>query len=437
VRSVQEARDSLKDLPIVWNKLRADVQLVMQSGLDYDDALELVQGDNVVHPRFYSRSLEAMLAQMMYWRELDQTPWTKFVPSWYFKDAEALMDDLEENGGRPERWNQLPASSLDDARELNKALFEDVGSNDADDDQDEDFDPKALDAGSGRRTTPPRAAKRRHSVTSDSGVSTAGASGKVTTPPAKKRRPAQERTKSPLARKAYAELSGDELWVIEEPGRGVTSWRHHGILMKFFPGTANAVEQTTSFPDYIPNLSVPDVKDEVRERWSLAGIQAVYDENPWDALFEGRSSYLILHNRSVVNSTFIQGALDRIVAAMKKHRKAFWLVGHWFYVPSDRDDKTQTLVQERKSLCDSAKREYQHLLNELADEGFPQSILEEPGVWTYPVCSGTRAPRTRIASSTCPRNSRIVSCTRKIAAAFWSPRSTLKRRSPNDRVGVR
>jgi hypothetical protein len=138
-----------------------------------------------------------------------------------------------------------------------------------------------------------------------------------------------------------------------------------------------------------------------------------------------------------VNSTFIQGALDRIVAAMKKHRKAFWLVGHWFYVPSDRDDKTQTLVQERKSLCDSAKREYQHLLNELADEGFPQSILEEPGVWTYPVCSGTRAPRTRIASSTCPRNSRIVSCTRKIAAAFWSPRSTLKRRSPNDRVGVR
>jgi hypothetical protein len=172
--------------------------------------------------------------------------------------------------------------------------------------------------------------------------------------------------------------------VIEESGRGVTSWRHHGILMRFFPGTANAVEQTTSFPDYIPNLSVPDVKDAVRERWSLAGIQAVYAEKPWDALFEDRSKYLILHSRSVVNSTFIQGALDRIVAAMKKHRKAFWLVGHWFYVPSDRDDKTQALVQERKSLCDSAKREYQHLLNALADEGFPQSILEESGVWTYP-----------------------------------------------------
>jgi hypothetical protein len=110
-----------------------------------------------------------MFAQMMYWRELDQTPWTKYVPSWYFKDAEALLDDLEENGGRPERWNKLPAPSLDDARELNKALFEDVGSNDADDDLDEDFDPKALDSGSGRRTTTPRAAKRRHSVTSDSG----------------------------------------------------------------------------------------------------------------------------------------------------------------------------------------------------------------------------------------------------------------------------
>jgi hypothetical protein len=34
VRSVQEARASLKDLPIVWNKLRTNVQLVMQSGLD-------------------------------------------------------------------------------------------------------------------------------------------------------------------------------------------------------------------------------------------------------------------------------------------------------------------------------------------------------------------------------------------------------------------
>ncbi|KAH7488567.1 uncharacterized protein KRP23_2513 [Phytophthora ramorum] len=384
VRTVRETMDSLRDLPVIWSKLRTDIQLVMQSGLDYDDALELAKGDNVVHPRFDSRSLESMLFRMMYWHELDSTPWTKYVPSWYFKKAEALLEETKDSASVPERWGDLQTSRLDEARELNEALFSDVGGNDGDDDRDETFDSNVSDAGSSRRTTPPRAAKRRRSVTSDSGASAAGTSGQVVAPPAKKRRPAQERTKSLLARKSYSELSGDELWVIETPGRGVTSWRHHGVLIKFFPGTANAVDQTSGFPDYIPNLSVPEVITVVRERWDLAAFQAVYADKPWDTMFDKRSKFLIMHSRIDTNSVFVQGALSRIVAAMKKHRKAFWLVGHWYFVPTERDSATDVLVAERKKLCDTAKREYQLVLNDVVNEGLPETFLEEPGVWTYP-----------------------------------------------------
>ncbi|GMF51872.1 unnamed protein product [Phytophthora fragariaefolia] len=75
------------------------------------------------------------------------------------------------------------------------------------------------------------------------------------TPPAKRSIPAQDRKRSNLARKDYSELTPTELRVVEAPGRGVTSWRHFGILVKFPPGTANAVEQTSGFPDYTPNLT--------------------------------------------------------------------------------------------------------------------------------------------------------------------------------------
>ncbi|KAE8970781.1 hypothetical protein PR002_g27011 [Phytophthora rubi] len=65
-RTVDEARASLADHAVVWDKQRTDLQLVMRSGLDYLDAFELVNGDHVVHPRLPIRDLTLMLVRVMY-----------------------------------------------------------------------------------------------------------------------------------------------------------------------------------------------------------------------------------------------------------------------------------------------------------------------------------------------------------------------------------
>ncbi|ETP13655.1 hypothetical protein F441_11257, partial [Phytophthora nicotianae CJ01A1] len=104
LRTVTQVRESLKDLPVVWSKQRSDLQQVMLCGLDFQDALDLASGDNEVHTRITSRALTQMLVRMMYWGKLDQTPWTKYVPTWYFKNAEALIESTNEI---PERWPNL------------------------------------------------------------------------------------------------------------------------------------------------------------------------------------------------------------------------------------------------------------------------------------------------------------------------------------------
>ncbi|ETO72519.1 hypothetical protein F444_11401, partial [Phytophthora nicotianae P1976] len=57
LRTVTQVRESLEGLPVVWSKRRSDLQQVMLSGLDYQDALDLVSGDNEVHTRITSRAL--------------------------------------------------------------------------------------------------------------------------------------------------------------------------------------------------------------------------------------------------------------------------------------------------------------------------------------------------------------------------------------------
>ncbi|ETP41722.1 hypothetical protein F442_11238 [Phytophthora nicotianae P10297] len=72
LRTVTQVRESLAGLPVVWSTQRSDMQQVMFSGLDYQDALDLVSGDNEVHTRITSRDLTQMLVRMMYWGKLDQ-----------------------------------------------------------------------------------------------------------------------------------------------------------------------------------------------------------------------------------------------------------------------------------------------------------------------------------------------------------------------------
>ncbi|OWY90362.1 hypothetical protein PHMEG_00041537, partial [Phytophthora megakarya] len=98
-----------------------------------------------------------------------------------------------------------------------------------------------------------------------------------------------------LARKGYSSLSDSEKWIVEVPGQGILSWRHRGILMKFPPGTANAVTQSFRFPDYAPNLAKDEDVQALRERWDPVAFKELMDTNLWDVMFEDRSKFLILH----------------------------------------------------------------------------------------------------------------------------------------------
>ncbi|GMF55088.1 unnamed protein product [Phytophthora fragariaefolia] len=72
------------------------------------------------------------------------------------------------------------------------------------------------------------------------------------------------------------------------------SWRQYGILLKYAPGTANAIEQTTGFPDYTPNLAKTAELKAIRARWDPASFKVLWDQAPWDDMFHQRLKFLIL-----------------------------------------------------------------------------------------------------------------------------------------------
>ncbi|KAE8989646.1 hypothetical protein PF011_g18680 [Phytophthora fragariae] len=202
-RTAEEARASLADHAVIWDKQRTDLQLVMRSGLDYLDAFELVSGDHPVHPRIPVRELTLMLTRNMYWGRLNQTPWARYVPSWCYKKAEAYLDNLDDS---PARWPALKKLRLDDSAELKEALFSGVGESEDDEDRDVTFKASVEFKPQPPRTTPPREAKRRRSSISSASSSSAQiVNDPPSEPHAKRHRPAQDRRRSVLARKEYSE----------------------------------------------------------------------------------------------------------------------------------------------------------------------------------------------------------------------------------------
>ncbi|GMF50956.1 unnamed protein product [Phytophthora fragariaefolia] len=179
-------------------------------------------------------------------------PWSKYVPSWYYKKAES---NLEKRDDPPERMPAFKKIRLDESAGMMETLYSEVGGNEDDETHDTTYWAKVAVGSPGQRTPPREAKPRQGSITSVSSSSAAVQFEGPSTPPAKRSRPVQDRKRSILARKDYSELTPTALREVESPGRGVMSWRHFGILVKFPPGTANAFEQTTGFPVYTPNLT--------------------------------------------------------------------------------------------------------------------------------------------------------------------------------------
>ncbi|KAE8915217.1 hypothetical protein PF010_g30122 [Phytophthora fragariae] len=105
-------------------------------------------------------------------------------------------------------------------------------------------------------------------------------------------------------------------------------------------------------------------------------------------MFNQRLKFLILHQLDHLNAQAKSSLVD-IVDFMWKHRRAFWLTGHWFFIDHRLDNYSAELHADRKKECDTAKKSYKKLLDDKVRDDLPEVVLEEPGIWTFPakVCS--------------------------------------------------
>ncbi|OWZ04862.1 hypothetical protein PHMEG_00023161 [Phytophthora megakarya] len=228
---VTKAREGLTQ-PVIWDKLRADIQELMRSHMSYDEALAAARADAEIHSHLDARHLISMLVRIIYWKSLDRSPWAKYVPSWCYKEAESKL-----------------------AKVLTSALFDSGTQEEDDEGRDATFSPgDDSQSKHQRRNTPPRQAKRGRDTTSDSSSKTK---------PKRASSPPKKRAKSGNGKKSL-------------PGQGILSWRHLGILMKFL-GTANAVTQSFGFPYYAPNLAEDEDVQALREHRSKFLILHVRD----------------------------------------------------------------------------------------------------------------------------------------------------------------
>jgi hypothetical protein len=219
--------------------------------------------------------------------------------------------------------------------------------------------------------------KRKHdSVSADSD---APSSSPAST--AKKARPEDLRKRSSLTRKPYAFLTAAELAVIESPGPGITSWRHHGVLTTFAPATNHAVDQSLGFPDYAPNRN--QGMAQLCARWNEAAHVALMATVSWRKMFRSRVMNLLLHRRSDLSEAAKAG-LDDYVSFMQKKSRAFWMAGHWTTFDVASGDYADNAVKERKKLHNSASKGVVTQVERLKASGMPSTIFYEPGVWTYP-----------------------------------------------------
>ncbi|KAG2504209.1 hypothetical protein BBO99_00009538 [Phytophthora kernoviae] len=203
VYTEQEAREAL-DVGVIWDQIRLDVRNTMRVGIKYRGALEWMREDRVAHALFHQTDLVSMLASMMYWKRLDESFWTKFVPERYFLAAEVRLEDLQVLNEQPPFWNPLP---IEDENEIilpeaihdyvdDKAKDEDYVDGEEADPEDEELDELVDESPCSRLFK-----RGRSSLSSDSEASKS------------KRIRAVKR--SPLAHKKFEELTLAEKTVIE------------------------------------------------------------------------------------------------------------------------------------------------------------------------------------------------------------------------------
>ncbi|POM75093.1 Hypothetical protein PHPALM_7849, partial [Phytophthora palmivora] len=325
----KEAAHSMLPGGVVCKEVRPDVRQAILAGLKYDTAMEWIGSDRAAHGHFQQPQLVKMLVSMMYWRRLDRTPWSKYVPEAYYEMADERLDRRLRRGDVPAPWG-----NLDD-----HVVYPDE---DADSTEDEEVAPEILDedddAENDDSDSNPKPKKQRRKATKKDTSAPQGSSGslgnKIITRP---------KHPSVLARKSYAELTVDDLQTADDPENGETSWRIYRVLVQYPSSTKSASCQTPGFPEYEIHKYSYDV---IHDRWNRGAYQEILDSEPWVTMLQGRIRVFYFHERDMLYAKALK-LVEDIVDVMHKHAKAIWERGHWVPIPTE--EKADIVLESQRN----------------------------------------------------------------------------------------
>ncbi|POM60634.1 hypothetical protein PHPALM_30482 [Phytophthora palmivora] len=337
IQAKQQALTPLTDSPVTWDDLRLDLQELMLPGVQYPDAVEWFSDDQEAHVTF------------------------------------RVLDGLQDQGVEPEYWGPL-VEGLDDDPDPNALVVE------ADDDErvDENFVPEAEgddDQGleSSRQPNPenlsPKSKRPRTNCDSLKSTSRKDRSGQGPT--------------TNLAKKAFSELTSDDLRIVETPGENTGSWMHYGVRMKRGDATVTSSEQTLGFPDYAPNRYDLDLLKE-RTTSKERELIALLDSKPWDKIYAFRPREPFFHKRKDLSADALI-ALDSWIGFASRNTRAFWEETHWltFDTSDNVSPKLAAIYLDRSKRHTSFRKKALSLLRKVTLK-LPDTIRNEPGIWKYP-----------------------------------------------------
>eukprot|EP00644_Phytophthora_capsici_P012832 jgi/Phyca11/13843/fgenesh1_pg.PHYCAscaffold_5_\ len=223
-------------------------------------------------PSRHTPGKDSMLVSMMYWRRLDATPWSSYVPEVYYKMADERLDRLLNLDQLAPSWEPLDAhvpypdedveSTVDDTTADPDFKAPPSDGSPSEDEDDGNYSDSGCEPDGHTRRRPKRSRSQSSSDTD------------APAPPPKKSKAykrassgyqrqqttRRQVTKNPssglssrrrsLPHKAYDSLTVGELQVVEVPDDSVLSWLYFGVRVQRVSISKSSLGQTAGFPEY-------------------------------------------------------------------------------------------------------------------------------------------------------------------------------------------
>eukprot|EP00644_Phytophthora_capsici_P015491 jgi/Phyca11/20646/fgenesh1_pg.PHYCAscaffold_70_\ len=298
-----------------------------QSRCDELAPMDWLSSDRACHGLFREPQLVKMLVSMMYWRRLDATPWSSYVPEVYYKMADERLDRLLNLDQLAPSWEPLDAhvpypdedveSTVDDTTadpDFKAPPSEGSPSEDEDDGNDSD---SGSEPDGHTRKRPKRSRSQSSSDTDASAPPSKKSKAYKRASSGYQRQQTTRRqvTRNPplgssslhrsLSRKAYDSLTVDELQIVEVPDDSVLSWLYFGVRVQRVSVSKSSLGQTAGFPEYEVHKHASEL---VKRRWDSREYTALLrmKPTPWDYMFQNRKQTFYLHRRCILNSATLE-----------------------------------------------------------------------------------------------------------------------------------